>query len=202
VDLARDLGQREVRRQERVGELARDDRLRHDLTLGCHRGRSLLGDDDELFRSELETGRHLQVALERLGGLGHDGVLREQRDERGVAGGRLGEDLRDAVEALHLLRALGVRDGLVDLDAGSLLAHQQGDDLELGARRGLHLPSLSRRLDLAHGAGQHGDQPVVVDLASTVRACGGTGAARLTLAWSSQGSSSWSTRRSTVHMPP
>ena len=75
------------------------------------------------------------LALERPGRVGDDGVLGEQREERGVADGGLREDRRDAVEALELLGPVRLAAGLVGPDAGALLAQQQGDDLELRARR-------------------------------------------------------------------
>ena len=54
----------------------------------------------------------------------------------------------------------------VRLDAGALLAHQQGDDLELRAhRRHAPAPRWTRGLDLAHGAGEHRDDAVVVEVA-------------------------------------
>ena len=56
--------------------------------------------------------------LQRLGGVGDGGVLGEQREERGVAGGGLREDRRDAVEPLELLGALGVVEVGVGLRAG------------------------------------------------------------------------------------
>ena len=123
----------------------------------------------------------------RRGRVADDGVLGEQGEQRGVAGGGLGQDRRDTVEALELPVALGRRDGGVGLDPGALLAHQQGDDLELGPSRRLDPAALGVGLDLAHGAGQHGDDPLVVEgTTAPLGARGGPGGAGLALASLSQ----------------
>ena len=115
-------------------------------------------------------GQHL--AAQRLGGVGDDGVLAEELEEGGVADGALGEDGRDAVEALELGGLLGLGGVLVVADLGPLLTHEQGDDLELRADRGGgDRAPLHGGLDLAHRAGEHGDDarrrrwrgPVVAD---------------------------------------
>ena len=54
-----------------------------------------------------------------------------------------------------LLGAVRLGAGLVRLHPGALVAHQQGDDLELRAHRGHH-GALDGGLDLAHGAGEQG----------------------------------------------
>src|SRR6185437_16642548 len=75
----------------------------------------------------------------------------------------------------------------VGLDAGTLLAHQQGDDLERGATRRPEGAALRTRLDLAHGAREHREDALVVEVAGTplVAWCG-AGGAGLALASSSQ----------------
>ena len=115
----------------------------------------------DLLRGRLDAGGPQHVALERPGRVGDDGVLGEQREQRGVAGGGLREDRRDAVEALELLGPVAVAAGLVGLDPGALLAHQQRDGLELRAHGGVTRSALDGRLDLAHGAGEHRDDAVV-----------------------------------------
>ena len=75
---------------------------------------------------------------------------------------------------------------LVGPDPGPLLAHQQGGDLELRAHRGHHPAALGRRLDLAHGAGEHRDDAVVVAVADPPLLSGrGAANARLALPSSS-----------------
>ena len=79
----------------------------------------------------------------------------------------------------------------VGLDAGALLADEQRDDLELRAAGGLTGPRSTRGLDLAHGAGEHRDDPVVVEVAhAAVVARRGAGVPGLALATSSQRPSS------------
>ncbi len=179
------LGAGEVGDQERVGELAGDDRLRHHLALGGGvRGDRLGG---FLLLGHLLAGAGQHLALELAGGVGDGGVLGEQLQQGRVHRGGLGEDRGDPVEALELLTALALGGLLVGLDPGALLADEQRDDLELGARGRLQRPALHRRLDLAHGAGEDGDDPLVVEVAhpSPVArrvAC----VARLTLAPSGQ----------------
>ena len=74
----------------------------------------------------------------------------------------------------------------VGLDPGALLADEQRDDLELGAHRGHHAAALDGGLDLAHGAGEHRDDALVVEVAHpTLGARGGAAGAGLALASSS-----------------
>ena len=73
-------------------------------------------------------------------------------EQGGVAGGGLRQDRRDAVEALELLGALGLGAGRVGLDAGPLLADQQGDDLELGPHRGQSPVRAGRRASTSRTA--------------------------------------------------
>src|SRR5690606_20567713 len=68
-----------------------------------------------------------------------------------------GHDRGDAVEARQLLRALGIGERRVALDARPLLAHEHGDDAEPRAVGGVHLAALGRVLDGAHDPGEHGD---------------------------------------------
>ena len=72
----------------------------------------------------------------------------------------------------------------VRLDAGALLAQQQGDGLELRAHGGRHAAALGGRLDLTDGSGEHLDDVATVADASLIPR-GGTASARLALAWSS-----------------
>ena len=153
----------EVGRQERVGQLARGDRLRHHPALapGVDHG---LGDDD-LLRDRLEAGGLEHLPLEPPGRVGDLGVLGEQGEQRCVPSRGLGEDRRHPVQPLELLVAVRLAARLVGLDAGALLAHQQGDDLELRAHRRHHRPALDCCLDLAYGAREHRDDALVVEVA-------------------------------------
>ena len=139
-----------------------------------------------LLGGRLHAGRPQHLLLERLGGVRDRGVLREQDEEGGVAGGALREDRRDPVESLQLLGPVGLGAGGVRLDLGALVAHQQGDDLELRAHRGRHGSALDGGLDLAHGAGEHRDDALVVEVAGTTLSRRRTANARLALASSSQ----------------
>jgi hypothetical protein len=113
--------------------------------------------------------------LERLGGVRECGVLLEQHQQGCVEGGGLGEDRGHALEPLQLLGAVGLGGVGVGLDPGALLAHQLGDDLELGADRRHDRAALDGALDVADGAGEHRDDAVV--LATRVGArCGTTSA--------------------------
>jgi hypothetical protein len=150
----------EVRGEERVGQLSRPDRLGHDPSLGGRGLSGLLGRD--LLQGHIETSLPEQLPLQRPGGLGDHGILGEEGEERRVAGGDLREDQRDAVEALECLGALGPGDGLVSPNPSSLLASQQCDDLELRAHGGQHGSSLDGSLDLAHRAGEHRHDAVLV----------------------------------------
>ena len=173
---ALDGGGGEVGREERVGQLARDDRLRDDATLDRRRGgRLLVG---VLLDDRGGAGGHQHVALEGVGLVGHDGLVAEQLEQRGLTGGRLGEDRRDAVEALELLGTLRLGARGVGLDAVALLTHEQADGLEAGAGRHRDAAALDTRLDLAHGAGEDRQEPVVVEvtgasLLARRRACAG-----------------------------
>ena len=188
------LGDREVGGEEGVGQLSRDDRLRHDPPLGGDRGsRRLIR--CHLLGRRLDAGGSQHVALEQPGRFGDLGVLREQPEQRGVAGGGLGQDRRDPVEALELLCLVDLAAGLVALDARALLADQQCDDLELCAYRRHHGSTLDGRLDLAHSAGEDGDDAVVVAPAGTTLVPrGGTASARLALASLSHRLLLWSAR--------
>src|SRR4029079_14323642 len=109
-------GRREVRGEERVGQLPRDDRLRYDALWrsgGGLCGRRLLG-----LRLDARPGQHL--ALERPRLVGDDGLLVEEREEPGIADRGLREDRRDAVQTLELLGPMPVR-GLPRENPGALL---------------------------------------------------------------------------------
>ncbi len=153
---------REVGREERVRHLARLDRGRDDLLLGERRGhhgsrgRSAVG-DDELVRRQLGAGFEQPVAAHAARDRRRGLVDLEQLDERRVARGGLGEDRGHAVEALQQLGARGVGDLGVGLDAGALLADEEGDHLELHSVGGAELAALGLGFDLAHLAGEDGD---------------------------------------------
>ena len=73
------------------------------------------------------------------------------------------------------------------IDAGALLTHQQGNDLELGTSRRLQGSALGAGLDLTHGAGQDRDDALLVAVAGLTPASGGrSGGAWLALASSGQ----------------
>ena len=172
----------EVGGEEGVGQLPGDHRLRHDPALrvgGSGRGlrrRDLFG-----RRLDAEVPQHLP--LERPGRVGDVGVLGEQRQQPGVPDGGRREDGRDAVQALELLGPVTVASGRRP-DAGTLLAQQQGDGLELRAHGRRHAAAPGGRLDLADGSGEHRDDVAAVADASLLPR-GGTASARLALAWSS-----------------
>ena len=134
-------GAREVGDEEGVGQAAGHDRRRHHRALrgGGERRDDGVGRGLRLGLG-LDAGGGQHLALEVGSGLGDPGVLGQQHQQRGVAGGGLGQDGGDAVEALELLGALRLGAGGVGLDPGPLLADQQPDDLELGAHRGRTLP--------------------------------------------------------------
>jgi hypothetical protein len=131
-----------------------------------------------------DSGAVQQIAPERLGRVRHDGVLGEEGEQPGVTDGGLRQDRRDPVQPLELLGPMGGAAGLVRLDPRVLLAHQQGDRLELRAHRGLHGAAPDGRLDLADGAREQGDDVLAVPPASLV-ARRSTASARLVLASSS-----------------
>ena len=178
----------EVGGQERVGQLAGEDGLRdHAPFDGQGRVEGLL----LVLLLDLDAGA-LEHRLAHLGGLVGDlGVLREQGEEGRLAGGRLGQDRGDAVEPLELAVALGLGQRGVGPDAGALLARQQRHGLEPRAH-GDGLAAVDGRLDLAHGAREDRDQPLVVEgsgatLSAVRTTLAGPG---LTLAAASQGNSS------------
>lgn len=121
----------------RRGDLPRRDGGGHDR--GLH-GRDV-GDDQFVF-GELRPRFEQPVAAHALGDRRCGRIDLEQLDERGVAGRGLGEDRRDAVEALEQLGARGGGRHLVGFDAGALLAHEEGDHLELDPVGGAQLAAL------------------------------------------------------------
>ncbi len=173
----------EVGSEEGVGELAGDDRLRHDPALGGF-GRVCL-DRGDLLRGNLDPGLLEQFAAQRSGRFGHLGVLSKEREQGGVARCGPGQDRRDAVEALELLGCTGGGAGLVLPDPRPLLAHEQGDDLELRAHRGLGRSPPDGGLHLADDPGEHRDDALVVVRAGALGA-GGMASRGLTLALTSQ----------------
>ena len=159
--------------EEGVGQLAGHHRLGHHPALLDRRWLGRLRLLGGLLR-HLDTGCPEELATQRPRVVGDDGVVGEQPEQGGVAGGRGGEDGGDAVEALQLLGAPGRGHRVVRLDAGALLAHQQGHHLEPGPGRGLRAASLDRGLDLADDLGHHADEAVVVGVAGSplsARAC-------------------------------
>ena len=179
------LGHGEVGRQERVGQLTGDHRLRDHPALGRRRALARLGLGLGL-RRRLHPGGQQHLPLEPLGGVGDRGVLGQQRQQGGVAGGGLGQDRGDAVEPLHLGGPVGLGGLGVGLDPGPLLAGQQRDHLELRAQRLGGRSALHPGLDLAHGAREHRQDAFVVQLARRALTLGGAGGAGLTLTSSSQ----------------
>ena len=156
-------GAGEVGDEEGVGEATGDHALRDDPLLDDGGVRVVLVHLGLV--GHLEAGALLHLTTQVLRGVADLGVLGQQVQERGVAGGGLGQDRRDAVEALELLGALGLRGLRVGLDPGPLLADQQGHDLELRARTRRHGTALGGTLHLAHRARQDGDDPLVVEVA-------------------------------------
>ena len=141
-----------------------------------------------LFLLELHAGGRDHLAAQLLGRVGDDGVLGEQGEQRGVAGRGLGQDRGHAVEPLELVGLLGLGELGVGLDPGPLLADQERDDLELGARGRRDRPALGARLDLAYGAREHRDDALVVAVPASVALAGlGPGVSGLALASSGQG---------------
>jgi hypothetical protein len=68
------------------------------------------------------------------------------------------------------------------LNAGTLVAQQQGDGLELRTHGGSHAAAPGSRLDLTNGSGEHREGVAgVVD--ATLLPRGGSASARLALAW-------------------
>ena len=166
----------EVGGEEGVGHLHLAHRCGHDLLLDLLVDGLGLRRDDELVGAQLDAGGQEQVAAQRLRGGGHGSVIREHGDEARVARGGLGEDARETVEALLLVRALRLGERGVGLDASALLAQQQGGDLEPGAVRGLERSLLHGGLDLAGGAGEHGDDAHVIPRAHPAASGRGGGA--------------------------
>ena len=166
----------EVGGEERVGELARDHGLRDDAALVGRGSIGLVGGRRRLGR-RLEPGGSHHLVLEVAGAVGDDRVLGQQLEQRGVAGRGLGQDRADPVEPLQLFVAVGLGVGLVGPHPGPLLAGQLRDDLELGPAGRLHGATLGARLHLAHRAGEHRDDALVVGLAGarTGLRGGGTG---------------------------
>ena len=127
------VGGGEVGDEERVGQLALDDRVRDDPALGTASSSASSGSGSSSSSSSMPAA----AIISRRSSLAESetrGVLGEQREQGGVAGGGLGQDRGHAVEPLELVGLLGLGELGVGLDAGPLLADQQRDDLELGAR--------------------------------------------------------------------
>ena len=161
---------------------ASGDRLRHDPGFGGGgrelRRRGLVG-------ARLDARGPQHVPLEQPGLVGDDGVLGEERQQRRIPDGGHREGLRDVVETLELLGPQLVAAGLRGLDPGALIAQQQGDDLELRARRGRDPAAAQGGLDLLDRTGDH-RHDVVGDAAASSVPWGATASPRLGLASSSQ----------------
>ena len=82
----------------------------------------------------------------------------------GSAHGGLGQDRGHAVEAAQLLLLPGLTVLGVGLDPGALLADQEGDHLEAGARARTDASALGLGLHLTDGFGEHRDDAVVAAL--------------------------------------
>ena len=94
------------------------------------------------------------------------GVLGKQGEQRGLTGGRLGQDRADAVEALQLLGTLGLGDLGVGLDAGPLLAAKQRQQLVrqtsladiqqqvVGAEQGVNIAELQANAHIKQATGE------------------------------------------------
>ena len=113
------------------------------------------------------------------GRVGDDGILGEQREQGGVAGGGLGEDRRDAVEPLELSASLGLGQLGVGLTRARSSRTSRATTWNLVARRTASGAALDGGLDLADRARQDGDDALVVLVAGVRR---GAAAAALTLA--------------------
>ncbi|CAB4558370.1 unannotated protein [freshwater metagenome] len=91
----------------------------------------------------------------------------EQRNERRVAGSRLGQDCGHAVETFECFGTLLVSEIWVCLYARTLFAHQKGDDLKLDTVGGTNLLSgLSLSFYLANLARENRNEPGVVERVS------------------------------------
>ena len=157
----------EVGGEEGVGQLARDHGLGDDAALGGAVAERTTP-PGLLLGLELDATGVEELALQRLRGVGDDGVLAEQLEQRRVAGGRLRQDRRDPVEALELAVTLALGALGVGLDPRTLVAHEQGHDLEQGAVGDPHGAALDPGLDLAHLAGEDRDDALVVARAGTL----------------------------------
>ena len=150
----------EVRREERVGQLPGDDRLRDDLPLlpyGLRDGRrGRLG--RRLGRSHPRLGAQLGDLVLRAG---HERrVVGEQLQQRGVAGRRTCQALRHAFDAPHL-GVPGTLGGDL-LRLGAQLSDQQGDRLEGRQGGRCDLPALDVVDHPSNGVGQHLDRLLVL----------------------------------------
>jgi hypothetical protein len=94
--------------------------------------------------------------------------------------------------------------GRLSLDAGALLAQQQGDGLELRAHGRRDTAALGGRLDLTDGSSEHHDDVATMADPSLVSR-GGPASARLALAWSCHRLLLWNAglgdRGSMLHSP-
>ena len=188
---------REVGGEEGVGQLAGDHRLRHDPRLRAGRADLQAGGSGRglgrrgLLAGRLDAGVPHRLTLGRPGAIGQAGdagVLGQQGEQAGVADGGRREDGRDAVQPLELLSPVAGASWRGQ-HAGALLPQHQGDALELLAHVGRNPAALGSRLHLTDGPGKHREH-VAARADALLLARGATASALLTLAWSSQNSSS------------
>ena len=117
---------------------------------------------------DLEPGLPLHLALEPPRRVRDLGVLLQQREQRRLTRGDLGEDRGQTLEPLELRVALGRRERRVVADVGPLGACQQGRGLEPRALTGGQLPSRDGALDLAYRHREHRDDALVVAVPDAV----------------------------------
>ena len=166
-----------------LASCAGDHRLRHDLALGGRRSgvadrlAGVLGSGSASMPAAVE-----HLALAASAAVGDRGVLGEQREQRGVAGGGLGQDRGDAVEPLELLGALRLGAASVSaLTRARSSRTSSATTWNLVRTAGAHAAALDGGLDLAHGAGEHRDDALVV--AGRARDARARGAVRVAPDW-------------------
>ena len=151
---------REVGGQERVGQLAGDDRLRHDLALGGGAGSAGSGSGSGslgLAPGGPAAGRSCRSSRVRTTPTASSA---EQLEQGGVAGGGLGQDRGDAVEPLEQLAPARASGGSVSaLTRARSSRTSRATTWNLVRWLGRDLAALRRGLDLAHGLARTGMMP-------------------------------------------